>query len=135
VVLVNFWTFSCINCQRALPFINSWYAKYHASGLEVVGIHTPEFAYEHERGNVADAIKSDDIRYPVALDNSSATWRAYSNSFWPAAYLVDSQGVLRHVAFGEGGYADSELLIRELLRNARPGVALPPPADPTVPIG
>lgn len=135
VVLVNFWTFSCINCQRALPFINSWYARYRASGLQVIGIHTPEFAYEHDRGNVADAVANDGIKYPVALDNSSATWRAYSNSYWPAAYLIDSRQVIRHVSFGEGGYAESEQLIRTLLRNARPGATLPPPTDPAVPIG
>lgn len=135
VVLVNFWTFSCINCQRALPYVKSWYARYHASGLDVVGIHTPEFSYEHELGNVRDAVGSDGVLYPVGLDNGSATWRAYNNSYWPAEYLVDAQGVLRHVVFGEGGYADSEALIRELLRSANPSVVLPAPVDPAVPVG
>ena len=87
VVLVNFWTFSCINCQRALPFVRSWYADYHSSGLEVIGIHTPEFAYEHDLGNVQDAVKSDAVSYPVGLDNASATWRNFRNSYWPAQYL------------------------------------------------
>ncbi len=135
VVLVNFWTFSCINCQRALPFIRSWYAAYHASGLEVIGIHTPEFAYEHDLANVRDAVKSEGIAYPVGLDNSSTTWRNYRNSYWPAAYLIDAQGTIRHIANGEGGYANSEALIRDLLRAANPAVTLPAPADPAVPAG
>ncbi|MET3805885.1 cytochrome c biogenesis protein CcdA/thiol-disulfide isomerase/thioredoxin [Nakamurella sp. UYEF19] len=135
VVLVNFWTFSCINCQRALPYVKAWYARYHASGLDIVGIHTPEFSYEHELGNVRDAVGSDGVLYPVGLDNSSATWRAYDNSYWPAEYLVDAQGVLRHVVYGEGGYADSEALIRALLRSQNPAVVLPPPTDPAVPVG
>ena len=134
VVLVNFWTFSCINCQRALPFVNSWYDRYRDSGLVVIGVHTPEFAYEHDLGAVRDAVEHDGIHYPVALDNASATWRAFRNSYWPAAYLVDAQGVVRHVVFGEGGYTDSEALIRALLRAADPDVSLPAPTDPAVPI-
>ena len=135
VVLVNFWTFSCINCQRALPFIRSWYAAYHSSGLEVIGIHTPEFAYEHDLANVRDAVNSEGIAYPVGLDNSSTTWRNYRNSYWPAAYLIDAQGTIRHIANGEGGYANSEALIRDLLRAANPAVTLPAPVDPAVPAG
>ena len=133
VVLVNFWTFSCINCQRALPFVRSWYADYHSNGLEVIGIHTPEFAFEHDLGNVQDAVRSESVDYPVGLDNSSATWRAYRNSYWPAEYLIDAQGVVRHVVYGEGGYADSERLIRGLLEAANPAVRLPAPIDPAVP--
>lgn len=133
VVLVNFWTFSCINCQRALPSTTAWYSKYHSSGLEVIGVHTPEFAYEHELVNVRQAVSEEGIKYPVALDNSSATWRNYHNVYWPAAYLVDARGVLRHVVYGEGGYTDSEALIRTLLRAADPGVKLPAPTNPTVP--
>ena len=133
VVLVNFWTFSCINCQRALPFVRSWYADYHSSGLEEIGIHTPEFAFEHDLGNVRDAVKSDAVSYPVGLDNSSATWRTYRNSYWPAQYLIDAQGVVRHVVYGEGGYADSEILIRGLLEAADPAAQLPSPTDPAVP--
>ena len=135
VVLVNFWTFSCINCQRALPFIKSWYAAYHSSGLEVIGIHTPEFAYEHDLANVRDAVEGEGISYPVGLDNSSTTWRNYRNSYWPAAYLIDAQGTVRHIADGEGGYANSEALIRDLLRAAHPDVVLPAPTDPAVPAG
>ncbi len=135
VVLVNFWTYSCINCQRALPTIKAWYADYHSSGLEIIGVHTPEFAYEHELSNVQGAVRSDGIEYPVGLDNSSATWRNFDNSYWPAEYLIDAGGVLRHVVYGEGGYADSEALIRELLRAANPEVILPAPTDPVVPAG
>ena len=135
VVLVNFWTFSCINCQRALPAVRSWYLRYHASGLEVVGVHTPESAYEHDLANVRAAVSDDGISYPVALDNSSSTWRAYGNSYWPAEYLVDARGIQRHVVFGEGGYADSEALIRALLRAADPTVQPPPPVDPSVAAG
>lgn len=135
VVLVNFWTFSCINCQRTLPYLKAWYAAYHAYGLQIIAVHTPEFSFEHELGNVRDAVTSDGISYPVALDNTSATWRTYHNAYWPAEYLVDAQGVIRHVVAGEGGYTDSERLIRSLLRAARPGIALPAPTNPAVPAG
>ena len=133
VVLVNFWTFSCINCQRTLPFIKAWYAAYHSSGLEIIAVHTPEFSYEHELGNVRDAVNSDGITYPVALDNASATWQNYHNSYWPAEYLLDAQGVIRHLVTGEGGYTDGERLIRVLLRAANPGLTLPAPTNPAVP--
>lgn len=135
VVLVNFWTFSCINCQRTLPFLKAWYSTYHSSGLEIIAVHTPEFSYEHDLGNVRDAVADDGITYPVALDNSSATWRNFHNSYWPAEYLVDGQGAIRHLVAGEGGYVDSERLIRSLLRAADPGVVLPAPTDPAVPAG
>jgi thiol-disulfide isomerase/thioredoxin len=135
VVLVNFWTFSCINCQRTLPYLKAWYRAYHSSGLEIIAVHTPEFSYEHALGNVQDAVRSDGITYPVALDNTSATWRNYNNAYWPAQYLLDAQGTVRHVVDGEGGYTDSERLIRQLLRAANPAVALPAPIDPAVPVG
>lgn len=135
VVLVNFWTFSCINCQRTLPYLKAWYRAYHSSGLEIIAVHTPEFSYEHDLGNVQDAVRSDGITYPVALDNTSATWRNYNNAYWPAQYLLDAQGTVRHVVDGEGGYTDSERLIRQLLRAANPAVALPAPIDPAVPVG
>lgn len=135
VVLVDFWTFSCINCQRTLPYLKAWYSAYHASGLQIIAVHTPEFSYEHVLGNVRDAVSSNGITYPVALDNTSATWRNYHNSYWPAQYLVDAQGVIRHLVAGEGGYADSERIIRLLLRSANPGVALPAPTNPAIPAG
>ena len=130
VVLVDFWTFACINCQRTLPSVTAWYDRYRDYGLTVVGVHTPEFTFERDAGNVADAIDRNHIHYPVAQDNTSATWRAYRNSWWPAVYLVDARGVLRHLQAGEGAYARSEQQIRALLAAARPGQTLPPPVDP-----
>ena len=127
VVLVDFWTFACINCQHVLPAVTAWYDTYRAAGLEVIGVHTPEFAFEHDPDNVREAVVSESIHYPVGLDNSSATWRNYHNSYWPAAYLIDATGTLRYVKYGEGDYQHTETLIRQLLRAANPAVALPPP--------
>lgn len=127
VVLVDFWTFACINCQHVLPFVTSWYDNYQGVGLEVIGVHTPEFAFERDPANVRDAVTKESIHYPVGLDNSSDTWRNYRNSYWPAAYLVDATGTLRYVKFGEGDYQHTEALIRQLLLAANPAVALPPP--------
>jgi thiol-disulfide isomerase/thioredoxin len=115
VVLVDFWTYSCINCLRTLPHLQSWYAAYHRSGLEIVGVHTPEFAFEHVLGNVEGAVRRLHVTWPVALDNSYATWNAYSNQYWPAEYLIDQSGHVRHVHFGEGEYDKTEHLIRLLL--------------------
>jgi thiol-disulfide isomerase/thioredoxin len=116
VVLVDFWTYSCINCIRTLPYLNSWYAKYHGDGFVILGIHTPEFPFEHSAGNVQAAINQNGIRYPVAQDNNYATWNAYGNQYWPAEYLVDGQGRLRFIAFGEGDYSGKEAAIRSLLQ-------------------
>jgi cytochrome c biogenesis protein CcdA/thiol-disulfide isomerase/thioredoxin len=128
VVLVNFWTYSCINCQRALPQLERWYDTYRDSGLVVVGVHTPEFAFEHEPENVADQAKALGVDYPVAIDNDYATWSAFSNQYWPAVYVVDAAGQIRHSQFGEGGYPDTEKQIRTLLTDA--GAArLPAPTD------
>ena len=127
VVLVDFWTFACINCQHVLPSVTAWYDIYHDAGLEVIGVHTPEFAFEHDPDNVRDAVIKESIHYPVGLDNSSATWRNYRNSYWPAAYLIDATGTLRYVKYGEGDYQHIETLIRQLLQAANPAVALPPP--------
>jgi cytochrome c biogenesis protein CcdA/thiol-disulfide isomerase/thioredoxin len=129
VVLVDFWTYSCINCQRALPHVEAWNAAYAAAGLTIVGVHTPEFAFEHDVGNITRAAARLGVRYPIAVDNSYATWDAYQNSYWPAEYLVDATGTVRHVDFGEGQYAQTESFIRQLLRAARPGVVLPPRTD------
>jgi cytochrome c biogenesis protein CcdA/thiol-disulfide isomerase/thioredoxin len=129
VVLVDFWTYSCINCQRTLPHVESWYARYRSSGLEVVGVHSPEFAFEHSVPNVAAAARSLGVRYPVAIDDHYGTWNAYGNEYWPAEYLIDASGQIRYVDFGEGGYAQTEALIRQLLVASRPGVRLPPPSD------
>lgn len=115
VVLVDFWTYSCINCIRTLPYLTSWYDKYKDQGLVVVGVHTPEFAFEKETKNVSEAIKRHSIRYPVAQDNDFATWRAYGNQYWPAKYLVDQTGQIVYYHFGEGKYKETENAIRSLL--------------------
>ena len=115
VVLLDFWTYSCINCLRTLPHLKAWYAAYHRDGLVIVGVHSPEFAFEHVASNVAAAIKRLGIPYPVVQDNDFATWNAYSNEYWPAEYLIDKQGRIRHYDFGEGGYDTTEAAIRELL--------------------
>jgi thiol-disulfide isomerase/thioredoxin len=115
VVLVDFWTYSCINCLRTLPYVARWHERYKDQGLAVVGVHTPEFAFERQTSNVQTAIKRFGIRYPVAQDNQYATWKAYENQYWPAVYLIDRTGkiVLKH--FGEGRYDEMESAIRTLL--------------------
>jgi thiol-disulfide isomerase/thioredoxin len=118
VVLVDFWTYTCINCIRTLPFVKALYATYHRYGLEIVGVHTPEFAFEHDASNVAQAIRSNGLRYPVAQDNNLGTWNAYQNQYWPAEYLIDATGRVRHTQFGEGDYKQSEAAVRALLSEA-----------------
>jgi thiol-disulfide isomerase/thioredoxin len=115
VVLIDFWTYSCVNCIRTLPYVKGWYETYRDSGLVVVGVHTPEFAFEHVPGNVEEAVRSFGIDYPVALDNDFATWSAWGNRYWPAEYYVDRQGHVRYAHFGEGDYAETEKIIRTLL--------------------
>jgi thiol-disulfide isomerase/thioredoxin len=115
VVLVDFWTYSCINCLRTLPYLKSWDARYRSKGLVILGVHTPEFAFEHDLGNVRAAVRRLAIRYPVALDNDYGTWDAYGNQYWPADYLVDQAGHVRDVHFGEGDYAQTDHDIRLLL--------------------
>lgn len=138
VVLIDFWAYSCINCQRSIPHLVDWYRAYHDAGLEVIGVHTPEYAFEKDRANVESGAAKLGITYPVAMDNGFATWTNYRNRYWPAHYLIDRQGVVRHVKFGEGDYAVTERLIRELLGD---GTDLPPaidgadttPTEPTTP--
>ncbi len=125
VVLIDFWAYSCINCQRAIPHVEAWYSTYKSAGFEVIGVHTPEYAFEHVTGNVAAGAKRIGITYPVALDNDYTTWNAFSNESWPADYLIDSTGTIRHVSIGEGDYTGTEKLIRQLLAAAKPGAALP----------
>ncbi|PJI95168.1 cytochrome c biogenesis protein DipZ [Luteimicrobium subarcticum] len=127
VVLIDFWTYSCINCQRAIPHVRAWYDQYKdvGKGFEVVGVHTPEFAFERETRNVVAGAKSLGVTYPVAQDNAYSTWTTYRNRYWPAEYLVDATGTVRHIRFGEGGYGDTEKLVRQLLQQADPGVTLP----------
>jgi cytochrome c biogenesis protein CcdA/thiol-disulfide isomerase/thioredoxin len=115
VVLVDFWTYSCINCLRTLPYLESWYRTYAKDGFVVVGVHTPEFAFEHDVSNVRKAIGEYGVRYPVAIDNEYATWNAYGNQYWPAEYLIDARGHVREAKFGEGDYSKTENAIRSLL--------------------
>ena len=123
VVLVDFWTYSCINCLRTLPYIKEWDARYRQLGLTIVGVHSPEFAFEHKESNVRANVKRLGLRYPVALDNDFGTWQAWSNQYWPAKYLIDRAGHVRFYHFGEGDYAKTEDTIRTLL--AEPGMSLP----------
>ncbi len=118
VVLVDFWTYSCINCLRTLPYVKAWAEKYRDQGLIVVGVHAPEFAFERDIGNVSKAMKDLGINYPVAVDNQYAIWRAFKNQYWPAHYFIDATGRIRHHHFGEGGYAESERVIQQLLQEA-----------------
>lgn len=116
VVLVDFWTYTCINCIRTLPYVTSWYNKYKDQGLVVVGVHTPEFEFEKDTANVQAALKRFGITYPVAQDNNYGTWNAYSNQYWPADYLINQQGQIVDTHFGEGDYAATEAKIRDLLK-------------------
>src|SRR3954470_15998966 len=118
VVLVDFWTYTCINCLRTLPYLEAWDRRYRDAGLTIVGVHTPEFAFEHDAGNVAGAVKRLGIRYPVVQDNEMGTWDAYANMYWPADYLVDAAGEIRYVGIGEGDYDKTENAIRLLLAEA-----------------
>jgi cytochrome c biogenesis protein CcdA/thiol-disulfide isomerase/thioredoxin len=129
VVLIDFWAYSCINCQRAIPHVEGWYKAYHDDGFEVIGVHTPEYAFEKVTGNVRQGAADIGITYPIALDNSYSTWTNYRNKYWPAEYLIDASGVVRHVSFGEGDYDGTEELIRQLISNARPKAVLPPAVD------
>jgi Thioredoxin like C-terminal domain/AhpC/TSA family len=115
---VDFWTYTCINCIRTLPFLKGLYATYHRYGLDIVGVETPEFTFEQEAGNVQQAINSDGLRYPVVQDNKYGTWNAYQNEYWPAEYLIDANGEVRHTQFGEGNYKKDEAAVRELLYEA-----------------
>ncbi len=141
VVLVDFWTYSCINCQRTLPHLEAWNRSYAKDGLTIVGVHTPEFAFEHVVSNVSEAAGQLGVDYPIGIDNGYSTWNAYENAYWPAEYLVDATGQVRHVDFGEGQYGQTESFIRYLLTKADPGVVLPPatdvpnttPTEPTTP--
>lgn len=129
VVLIDFWAYSCINCQRSIPHVVGWDEAYRDKGLQVIGIHSPEYAFEKDADNVAAGIRDFGIAYPVALDNNLATWTNYRNRYWPAHYLIDAEGTVRHISFGEGNYAATEAMIRELLVDADPTVTLPAPTE------
>jgi cytochrome c biogenesis protein CcdA/thiol-disulfide isomerase/thioredoxin len=118
VVLVDFWTYTCINCIRTLPYVTGWYEKYKEKGLVVIGVHTPEFEFEKKTENVKNALKQHSIHYPVVQDNDYEIWNSYNNQYWPAKYLIDSQGVIRYEHFGEGNYDETEHAIQKLLEEA-----------------
>src|SRR5918997_1542309 len=118
VVLVDFWTYTCINCIRTLPYLRAWDGRYREHGLTIVGVHTPEFTFEREADNVRSAIAANRLRYPVAQDNEYATWSAWGNQYWPAKYLIDARGRVRYAHFGEGAYEETEAAIRALLAEA-----------------
>jgi thiol-disulfide isomerase/thioredoxin len=132
VVLVDFWTYSCINCIRSIPHLNAWESEYGSNGLVIIGVHTPEFQFEHNLTNVEAAVKKFNITYPVALDNNYSTWDAYGNEYWPADYLIDANGIVRYVSFGEGDYNVTENAIRALLVQAGYSV---PSSMTNVPLG
>ncbi|MGC1307377.1 MAG: thioredoxin family protein [Phormidesmis sp.] len=115
VVLIQFWTFACINCQRTLPYITRWHQQYAAQGLKVIGVHTPEFAFEREVNNIEAALSDHQIDYPVPIDNDFKTWRAYENRYWPHLFLADREGIVRYDHIGEGAYDEIEQTIRQLL--------------------
>lgn len=115
VILVDFWTFSCSNCQNTQPYLNKWQTAYAAKGLVIIGVHAPEFAYEKVPKNVQDAVKAAKITYPVVLDNDFTTWKAYGNQYWPARYLIDNDGLIRYTHFGEGDYDVTDKNIQTLL--------------------
>jgi cytochrome c biogenesis protein CcdA/thiol-disulfide isomerase/thioredoxin len=137
VVLIDFWTYSCINCLRTLPQVTAWDARYRNAGLTIVGVHSPEFAFEHVVSNIRRAIARNHIRYPVAVDNDLATWTAWGNQYWPAEYLIDRAGHVRYASFGEGEYAKTEGVIRELLGESKttigPSPAIVPSGDVATP--
>jgi len=115
VILIQFWTFSCINCQRTLPHMTQWHGQYAAQGLKVIGVHTPEFTFERDRVNVEEALQRHQITYPVPVDNDFKTWNAYENGYWPHLFLADRQGVMRYDHIGEGAYEETEQMIEQLL--------------------
>lgn len=116
VIMVDFWTYSCINCQRTTPYLNSWYERYQKDGLEIIGVHTPEFEFEKVYDNVANAVSDFGIKFPVVLDNDYSTWRSYKNRFWPRKYLIDIDGYIVYDHIGEGAYKETEAVIRKLLK-------------------
>jgi thiol-disulfide isomerase/thioredoxin len=130
VLLLDFWDYTCVNCIRTLPYVAEWHRRYAARGLVVVGVHAPEFSFARERANVVEAIEKFGLAYPVVLDNKYAIWRAYSNRYWPAKYLIDAQGRLRYYHFGEGLYQETEKQIQRLLTELDSAAQFPAPLEP-----
>jgi thiol-disulfide isomerase/thioredoxin len=118
VVIVEMWTFGCINCQHVMPALKEWHSKYKAQGLVIIGNHFPEFSYEADLANLKEAIKQNDIQYAVTQDNDGTTWKAYKNQYWPTLYLIDKQGHIRYVHIGEGRYKETEENIKALLEES-----------------
>lgn len=133
VVLIDFWTYSCINCLRTQPYLNAWYERYKHDGFEIIGVHAPEFSFEKVTANVRQHVESANITYPVALDNSFRTWFAYKNHYWPAKYLIDRNGKVRYTHFGEGEYEQTEEAIRTLLQASGPLTSVEATGEKTVP--
>lgn len=133
MVLVDFWTYSCINCLRTLPYLNSWHEKYAKEGLVIIGVHTPEFDFEKDRDNVLAAVEKYGIQYAVVQDNDYATWRAYGNRYWPHKYLIGADGRIRYDHIGEGGYDETEAQIVELLSEARNATVMMNDTKPDAP--
>ena len=130
VVLIDFWDYTCVNCIRTLPYVQGWHRRYASNGLVIVGVHAPEFSFAREGSHVREAAARFGLEYPIVLDNDYAIWRAYSNKFWPAKYLIDSKGRIRYYHFGEGSYQETEIAIQNLIRELHPSVGLPPPIEP-----
>src|SRR6516164_5895507 len=130
VVLLDFWDYTCVNCIRTLPYVSEWHRRYAEKGLVVVGVHAPEFSFARDRANVLEAIARFRLDYPIVLDNTYSIWRAYSNRYWPAKYLIDPQGRLRYYHFGEGLYQETEQQIQKLLNELDPTAQFPAPIAP-----
>lgn len=126
VVLIDFWTYSCVNCIRTLPYIQGYHQKFKDQPFVLIGVHTPEFAFEHNEANVADAIMRHGLTYPVVQDNDFGTWRAFANRYWPAKYLIDAEGYIRYTHFGEGDYDETDLAIRSMLAEVGADVSAMP---------
>src|SRR3990172_3182304 len=130
VVLIDFWDYPCVNCIRTLPYVAEWHRRYSFHGLLVIGVHAPEFSFAKELDGVKRAIETFGIEYPVVMDNGFAIWQAYANRYWPAKYLVDAEGYIRYLHFGEGGYQETERAIQTLIRELQPDLELPEPLKP-----
>jgi thiol-disulfide isomerase/thioredoxin len=130
VVLIDFWDYTCVNCIRTLPYIREWYRRYHDIGLEIIGVHAPEFTFSKTEENVRKGIEEFEIKYPVVMDNDYKIWQAFANRYWPSKYLIDKNGYFRYAHFGEGNYIETELAIQLLLKEIDPDVDLPDPMKP-----
>ena len=130
VVLIDFWDYTCVNCIRTLPYVQAWHERYRAKGLTVIGVHTPEFTFAQYESNVERGVREFGLTYPIVIDTNREIWKAFANRYWPTKYLLDKDGYLRYGHFGEGGYAECEQAIQELLREIDPKIELPPLMEP-----